>query len=175
MFLTLLAALIAGLGAAGIGIAIYKLSKKKVGKWIIPTFAGLGILGYQISYEYSWYEAQLEHQPKDTVIVATDSTAVFFRPWTFVFPLIDSYTLIEPKKIIYSEQKAPKAQLASFILYRVDKSIQDALTHKKHVLNCTTAELIQLKEDNQIDSKTKIKKLGKEDKLFKVVCQTQPA
>ena len=53
MLWTLLAIVVAGLGAAGIALLLRKLTRNKLPKWIVPLFGGLGMLGYQIFYEYS--------------------------------------------------------------------------------------------------------------------------
>lgn len=171
MFWTLVAAAVAGLGAAGLGMAAYKLSKKRVGKWIIPVSAGIGILAYQISYEYSWYANQLAHQPAGTVVVAQDTTPSFFRPWTYLFPLTSSYTLLEPSQILYQESTNPSARIASFILYRIEKAPVDALIYKPHVLNCNTGELLQLQQDNNPDPSVAMRQLTEQDPLFLAVCR----
>ena len=51
----LVATFSAGLGAAGIAFLLRSLSKQKLPKWIIPAFAGIGMLGYQIYFEYNWF------------------------------------------------------------------------------------------------------------------------
>ena len=63
MLWTLLAIAVTGLGAAGIALLLRKLTRNKLPKWIVPLFGGLGMLGYQIFYEYSWFEHQLQRQP----------------------------------------------------------------------------------------------------------------
>lgn len=170
MFLTLLAAAVAGLGAAGIGFGLRKISGQRIGKWIIPACAGLGILLYQISYEYSWYSNQLLHKPEAAVVVGTEATPAFFRPWTFFLPLTTAYTLVDPTKVTYQEQAEPKAPIATFVLYRIEKAPSDALIMKKHVLNCETGELIQLRQDNELDPNAKMRVLSKDNALFKAVC-----
>lgn len=170
MFLILLAAAAAGLGAAGIGFALRKLSGNRIGKWIIPACAGLGILGYQISYEYSWYDNQLLHQAENTIIVSVENTPMFLRPWTYVVPLTTAYTVLDPKNIVYNQQPDGEARLASFILYRIEKAPQDAMKYSAHVLNCNTGELIQLNAQQQPDPAVKMRVLNSEDNLFKQVC-----
>ena len=43
MLWTLLAIVVAGLGAAGIALLLRKLTRNKLPKWIVPLFGGLGI------------------------------------------------------------------------------------------------------------------------------------
>ena len=170
MFWIIVAAAAAGLGAAGIGIGIRKLSRNRIGKWIIPASAGLGILLYQVSYEYSWYNNQLLHQPEGSVVVAVENQPSFLRPWTFIFPLTTAYTLLDPEEVIFEEQTAPYAKLARFYLYRIEKAPTEIMKYKQHVLNCTTAELVQLADDHKIDTRVKIRKLGSDDLLLNTIC-----
>lgn len=170
MFWIIVAAAAAGLGSAGIGLAIRKLSRNKIGKWIIPASAGLGILLYQISFEYSWYDNQELHQPKGSLVVAVENQPSLLRPWTFFFPLTTAYTLLDPQEIVYQEQADPYAKLARFYLYRIEKAPTEIMKYKQHLLNCTTAELVQLTDKQQIDTRVKIRKLGSNDALFKAVC-----
>lgn len=170
MFWIIIAAAAAGLGAAGIGIGIRKLSRNRIGKWIIPASAGLGILLYQISFEYSWYDNQKQHQPEGSIVVATESEPSFLRPWTFVFPLTTAYTLLDPQEIIYDQQTDPDASIARFYLYRIEKAPTEVMKYKQHLLNCTTSELIQLSDDHTPDTRVSIRKLNQQDPLFRAVC-----
>lgn len=167
----LLAAAAAGLVAGGIGFGLRKLSGNRIGKWIIPASAGLGILLFQISYEYSWYDNQLLHQPEGSVVVATENTPIFFRPWTFFFPLTTAYTLLEPRDIVYQEQTEPYARIAQFYLYRIEKAPQEVMKYQQHLLNCSNGELIQLNKDQQIDANVKMRVLDKNSTLYKEVCR----
>lgn len=166
----LLAAAAAGVVAGGIGFGLRKLSGNRIGKWIIPASAGLGILLFQISYEYSWYDNQLAHQPASSVVVATEATPSFLRPWTFFIPLTTAYTLLDPNEIVYQEQAEPYARIARFYLYRIEKAPQEVMKYQQHLLNCGTAELVQLTKDNHIDENVKIRVLDKSSTLYKEVC-----
>lgn len=170
MLWIIIAAAAAGLGSAGVGIAIRKLSGNRIGKWIIPASAGLGVLLYQISFDYSWYDNQLLHQPEGSLIVATENQPSFLRPWTYFFPLTTAYTLLDPQEIVYQEQADPYAKLARFYLYRIEKAPTEVLKYKQHLLNCTTAELVQLDNKQNMDTRVKVRKLSSQDKLFSTVC-----
>ena len=56
MFWTFVATIFSGLGAAGIALGIRALTRKKAPKWIIPAFAGAGMLAYLVYGEYNWFE-----------------------------------------------------------------------------------------------------------------------
>ena len=50
MLWTLLAIVVAGLGAAGIALLLRKLTRNKLPRWIVPLFGGLGMLANQVFY-----------------------------------------------------------------------------------------------------------------------------
>jgi len=58
MLFEFIATIAAGFGLAGIALVITHLSKlagKKAPRWLIPLFGAIGIFGFQISQEYSWF------------------------------------------------------------------------------------------------------------------------
>ncbi len=59
----LIAAIFAGLGAAGLGLLLRTLSGKRLPRWIVPVCAGLGMLGYQIQHEYGWFDHKRQQLP----------------------------------------------------------------------------------------------------------------
>tara|TARA_R110002126_G_scaffold150368_1_gene296568 strand:+ start:19500 stop:20027 length:528 start_codon:yes stop_codon:yes gene_type:complete len=86
MLWELIATIVAGLGAAGIALAIRFISRKKAPRWLIPAFAGLGMLGFQIQSEYSWYQHQSGLLPEGVVVVRTVQQQAVWRPWSYLYP-----------------------------------------------------------------------------------------
>ncbi|MHB1371312.1 MAG: hypothetical protein ACYCW7_14085, partial [Pseudomonadaceae bacterium] len=64
MFWHLIAAVAAALAGAGIALVLRSLSGKRLPAWIIPVFAGLGMFGYTIYYEYTWFETSQARLPQ---------------------------------------------------------------------------------------------------------------
>lgn len=142
MLWTLIAIGISGLGAAGIAMLLRKLTGNRLPKWIIPAFGGLGMLAYQIYYEYSWFEHQLQRQPAESVLVASETGEVLWRPWTYYWPLTNAFTVLDSKSL--QRQDASGNNVVAFNLYRFEKQHIDRVSHQPHLLNCTTAELLPL-------------------------------
>ena len=69
MFWTFIATVFCGLGAAGIALGIRAVFRKATPKWLIPVFAGAGMLGYLIYGEYTWFELKQSQLPEEAVIV----------------------------------------------------------------------------------------------------------
>ena len=91
----LIGAIFAGLGAAGIGLLLRKVSGKRLPRWIIPALGGLGMLGYQIQTEYSWYEHKRSLLPESARVVQAEQDAMFWRPWTYLFPMTTAFSVVD--------------------------------------------------------------------------------
>jgi hypothetical protein len=81
-----IATVFAGFGAAGIALFIRSLSRKKSPRWLIPVFAGAGMLGFQIYSEYTWFDHQSSRLPEGVEVVRTVQETAPWRPWSFWYP-----------------------------------------------------------------------------------------
>lgn len=167
MLWTILAIVISGLGAAGIAMLLRKLMGNRLPKWIIPAFGGLGMLAYQIYYEYSWFEHQLQRQPAESVLVASETGEVFWRPWTFFWPMTTAFTVLDSKSLMREEGSGNS--VVAFNLYRFEKQHVDRVSHQPHLLNCTTAELLPLDAQKK-PLLEKMKRIERDGLLFQHAC-----
>ena len=166
MFWTFVATVFCGLGAAGIALGIRAASRQKAPRWIIPVFAGAGMLGYLVYGEYTWYDHKQALLPDEAVIVDTESDGIFWRPWTFVFPYVSAFTTIDTKSI---SRDTGNPQVVRFTLYRFDQKVTDSVSHRVHLLNCDTRELVPLAADGRPRVDT-MKVLDRNDNLLKTAC-----
>ena len=167
MIWTIIAIVFSGLGAAGVALILRKLTRNKLPKWIIPVFAGMGMLGYQISYEYSWFEHQVARQPDAAVVVSTETGQVFWRPWTYHFPMIIAFTVIDTENMVKTEVEGN--ELVEFMLYRFEKQHVDLVSHQAYLLNCSTAEMLPLNEHRH-PVLQKLRRLDSSEVLYQTVC-----
>jgi hypothetical protein len=167
MLWTILAIGIAGLGAAGIAMLLRKLSGNRLPKWIIPALGGLGMLSYQIYYEYSWFEHQLQRQPAESVLVASETGEVFWRPWTFFWPMTTAFTVLDSKSLL--REDAAASNVVAFNLYRFEKQHVDRVSHQPHLLNCSTAELLPLDAQKK-PLLQQLKRIERTDALYQRAC-----
>ena len=165
----LVATFSAGLGAAGIAFLLRTLSKQKLPKWIIPAFAGIGMLGYQIYFEYNWFAHQSSRQPEGTVITASYKGEVFWRPWTYFFPRITAFKVVDSNNLQVRE--ADGLTLVEFIEYRFEKKYIDVVTHQRYVLNCNDAQMIAVSDERQVVSQQP-STVARDSVLFRTVCAT---
>ncbi|MCK7548040.1 hypothetical protein ACFQGA_13870 [Marinobacter koreensis] len=166
MFWNLIATVFCGLGAAGIALGIRAATRKKAPRWLIPAFAGAGMLAYLIHGEYTWYDHKKELLPDEAVIVDTENDGIIWRPWTFVFPYVTAFSTVDLKSI---SRDTDNPDIVRFTLYRFEQKVTDAVSHRVHLLNCATDELVPLGSNGspRIDN---MKVLDQSDPLLTTVC-----
>ncbi len=168
MIWNLIATLVAGLGAAGIALILRSLSRQKLPKWIVPVFAGLGMLGYQIYMEYTWFELKKEKLPEGFVVVSSESNSMIWRPWTFVFPMTDAFTVLDLHKVNHRMTK--DGALVDFPLFRFERGYVDNAQMRGHVLSCETGEMVQVDDDLKMQPGTLVK-VDTSSPLYQQVCR----
>lgn len=95
MLWELLATVFAGLGAAGVALALRAFTKRRLPAWAIPVFAGSAMLGFQIYSEYTWFSHQRSLLPEDVIVVRTVEETAPWRPWTYVVPQTVRFIAVE--------------------------------------------------------------------------------
>ena len=169
MILHLLAVFSAGLGAAGIAFLLRSLSGQRLAKWIIPVFAGIGMMSYQIYFEYNWFDHQSTRQPDGVVVTSSQAGQVFWRPWTYFYPITTVFTVVDTNNLQVREAKG--LTLVEFIEYRFEKKYIDVVTHQAYVMNCTEAQIIAISDEHQALSKQP-RSVDRDSALFLAVCST---
>ena len=167
MFWDLVATVFAGLGAAGIAYGIRGLTFKKAPKWIIPVFAGLGMMGYQVYIEYTWFEHMQSRLPADTEVVSTVEDKVFWRPWSYAAPQITRFTVLDKASI---SRGVAGDDVVQFVLYRFKSSYGDRVAEKAYLLNCRSRELVPLSDVGEPET-AGMKLLSSGDTLLGAVCR----
>ncbi|MEX0605145.1 MAG: hypothetical protein WD623_07260 [Marinobacter sp.] len=167
MFWDLVATVFAGLGAAGIAYGIRGLTLKKAPKWIIPVFAGLGMMGYQIYIEYTWFGHMQSRLPAETEVVSTVEDKVFWRPWSYFAPQITRFTVLDKSSIL---RDVAGEDVVQFVLYRFKSSYGDRVAEKAYLLNCQSRELVPVSEAGEPEV-TGMKTLPSGNKLLEAACR----
>jgi len=164
----LIAAIFAGLGAAGIGMLLRFLSGKRLPRWIVPVFGGLGMLGYQINVEYSWYEHKRQLLPDTAQVVQVEHDAMFWRPWTYLFPMATAFSVVDEQSMAVQEQDGERR--VEFLLYHFEKQVQDRVTHQAWLMNCTTRETLPLEGEARRPRTEEMRRLAEDAPLYLAVC-----
>lgn len=168
MIWQLIAAVFAGLGAAGIALILRLLSGKRLPRWIVPAFAGLGMLAYQINYEYAWYSHKKQQLPESAQVVSTQVDQMFWRPWTYLFPMTTAFSVVDRDNLVSSQ--ADGERLVEFIVYRFEKHYKDRLTHQAYLMNCTTQQKVPLVGENRQPRLAGLHRVDTSAPLFQAVC-----
>ncbi len=100
MFWTLLAAFVAGVAGAGVGLALRHLTRKRLPKGIIPICAGLAMIVATVSQEYGWYPNVLRTMPEDTIVISERRQQAWYQPWTFVEPWVRGFISFSPAETV---------------------------------------------------------------------------
>lgn len=164
----LIAAIFAGLAAAGIGLILRTLSGKRLPSWIVPVFGGLGMLGYQVHVEYTWFEHKQAQLPETTTVISSDTETAVWRPWTFAIPMTTKFSVVDSENIRLIEQD--DALLAEFILYQFERHYTDIIITQPYLLNCDSRELVPLNKESREPVLEEIRTLRETSPLLNSVC-----
>ncbi|WP_110686133.1 hypothetical protein [Salinicola aestuarinus] len=162
------AAASAALGAAGIALLLRALSGRRLPRWMIPAFAGLGLLAYQIHYEYDWYDNKRQQLPESAQVVSTEQSRMLWRPWTYRYPLTTAFSVVDRDTL--RESRANGDRLVEFILYRFERQYRDVLTHQAYLMNCSAGERVPLIGARRRPDLDRLRQLEENDPQRQAVC-----
>lgn len=165
----LVAAIFAGLAAAGIGLLLRTVSGKRLPRWIVPVFAGLGMLAYQIHHEYSWFSYKQLQLPESSRVVAIEKGEAFWRPWTYFYPMTIAFEVVDRDNL--ARTRAADEPLVEFILYRFEKLHMDRVTTQAYLMNCRTREMLPLSGEEGRPRFSELRRLEASDPLLEAVCE----
>lgn len=117
MLLELIATIFAGLGAAGIALFARLITAKRVPRWTIPAFAGIGMLGFQIASEYTWFSHQQSLLPKGVVVAKKVTESQAWKPWTLIYPQTLRFIAIDTHSIT-TNKISPNVVLADLYFFQ---------------------------------------------------------
>lgn len=162
----LLAVFIIGLCVGGIAFFIRKVSRDRLPKWIIPVFAGLGMLGYLAYYDYTWFEFKRSQLPPQAVVIEQGRASNFFRPWSYIVSSVSSFVILDGAT---RETQLDGQKLVEYIRYEFINDYTERLESKPYVLNCTTAEQLPAPQQGKPASGT-VELIARDSLLYKQLC-----
>ena len=95
MFLTLIAVFVAGIGGAGLAMALRFTFRGRLPAWITPLFAGGAMIAATISTEYTWFSSQTDNLPEGMEVIVTRERAAWWQPWTYIRPYNDGFIALD--------------------------------------------------------------------------------
>ncbi|MDZ4136956.1 MAG: hypothetical protein U1D06_15410, partial [Paracoccaceae bacterium] len=82
------------------------LSRSRLPKWTLPAAIGAGMLIFSIWNEYTWWHRTAGALPEAVVILSSPSDRVFYRPWTYVFPVSTRFMALDRTVLKTSAQNS---------------------------------------------------------------------
>ncbi|MEQ6916988.1 hypothetical protein [Halomonas aquatica] len=165
----LIAAVFAGLGAAGVGLILRMASGKRLPRWIVPVCGGLGMLGYQIYNEYAWFDHKQQQLPETAEVVSVEEGHMFWRPWTFAFPMTTAFTIVDQDGL--AVRRTDEGRLVEFILYRFEKEYVDQVSHQAWLMNCATREILPLEGETRTPRTDEMRRIDESAPLYRAICK----
>jgi hypothetical protein len=87
MLFEFIAAIAVGLGTAGLALILRHISGARLPIWLAPASAGLAMIAFMVTMEYSWMDRTTERLPDGVVVVNASQESSWYRPWTYLKPL----------------------------------------------------------------------------------------
>lgn len=165
----LIAAIAAAMAGAGVALLLRSLTRNRLPKWIIPVFAGVGMLSYTIYFEYTWFDTKQARLPEGSVVVSAEKGAMLWRPWTMKYPMPLVYTVLDGANAQIED--TDRGRIARFVLYRFEKQhLISTVTSDSYQLLCAERAMFRLNEAGEAKFET-LTELDKEAPLYQAVCE----
>ncbi|WP_111496697.1 MULTISPECIES: hypothetical protein [Marinobacter] len=166
MFWNFVATIFAGLGAAGLAYGIRAATRNRAPRWLVPVFAGAGMLGFLAHGEYTWFDHKSAQLPDSAVVVNKQSESAIWRPWSLVVPQVVRFTVLDTNSIVRTDQNP---DVVTFYLYQFEKSYTDAVTEQVYLLNCASQELVPVNDEGKAETQS-LMELSDDDRLLGAAC-----
>lgn len=95
MFYELLATLFAGFAGGGLALLLNMITRGALPKSAMLVTAAVFMLAFAIWSELNWFPRSQEQLPDSVVVVRTNESTAFYRPWTYVIPFVDRFIAVD--------------------------------------------------------------------------------
>ena len=171
MLMDLIATLAAGAGLVGFVIIARHLSGGRLPKWTIPAAIGAGMLLFSIWNEYTWYYRTTSALPEQVIILSSPTDKVFYRPWTYIFPVSSRFAALDGTVMVKSIENSAFRRAEVLLVQRWTPTKRVPLAFD--CANDRRADLIEgaeLAPDGTLTGGTWMD-VGKDDELQRAACQ----
>ncbi len=118
MLLDFVAAIAAGLGAAGLMMGLRFLSGQRLPMYWVSGLAGVAMISMMVYLEYSWAGRTIEQLPEGVVVTAESQEAMWYRPWTYAKPLTLRLVAIDTRRNRHHAQQPQQVMTTVMLLGR---------------------------------------------------------
>ncbi len=137
----LLAVFIMALCMGGLALGLRRLTRNRLPRWLVPASAAAGMFGYLAYYDYAWYDFKRGQLPADAKVIAERRDPSFFRPWSYVYPSVSAFTVLDGR---FAAQIKDQQRLVQYLAYTFRQDPIEGLDTRAFVLNCSTRERVQM-------------------------------
>ncbi|MEM7742701.1 MAG: hypothetical protein AAF409_03235 [Pseudomonadota bacterium] len=116
MLIEFIAAFAAAAVGAGIAMLVRMVTKGALPRVMVPIFAAVGMFGFTIWGEYSWFSRTADALPEGVVVVQTYAEPSSFRPWTHLTPFVSRFMAVD-QTAIRANADVPGQRLVELLLF----------------------------------------------------------
>ena len=110
------AAITAAFAGAGIGLICRHLSRGRLPGSIIPIFAAIGMFGFAVWSEYSWFERTRASLPNSVAVTSQIAEPSTYRPWTYLAPFTSRFIAVD-QAAIRTNPNVPDQRMTEIMLF----------------------------------------------------------
>lgn len=147
MLMEFIAAIALGFAAAGVIMTLRWLSGGRVPKALIPVAAGLGMFGFAIWSEYSWFARHSSALPERMVVVTSVRESSSWRPWTWALPFVTRFAAVDTAGVKRND-KLPGLVMANVYLF----ARRQPPARLPHIIDCPGLRRAELAGDVRFDA-----------------------
>lgn len=118
MLMDFVATITAGVGLAGVVMAIRHFSRGRLPKYAIPIAIGLGMLIFSVWNEYTWLPRVTKALPVGVVVLSAPADRSAWRPWTYLFPVASRFAALDRTSMLTSAANPAIRRMDAMIVQR---------------------------------------------------------
>jgi hypothetical protein len=123
MYVDIITIIAAGFAAAGVALILNRLTGRRLPRWIIPAFAGAGMIAMSLTNEYRWYPRTLTLLPAGFEVISTVDYSAPFSPWTYLVPYVNRFAAVDVAGV-QRNANAPDMRLTNVVFFHRWQPVQ---------------------------------------------------
>ncbi|MCC9620280.1 hypothetical protein LPB41_01140 [Thalassospira sp. MA62] len=146
MYVFIFTTVVVGFASAGVVMVLFRLLGRKAPKYLIPLVAALGMFGYMIWDEYTWFDRYAARLPDNITVIQMFQDETAFAPWTLVVAPTSRFTAIDRNKLVTNPDNPDQKQVTTLLLKKGGETL--ALTH---LIDCAQARRGYITPQTELD------------------------
>lgn len=131
MFIDVLIAACAAFAAAGILLAVFKLTGRKAPRTLLMAVAAVAIVGVTATLRYQWADNTEKLLPPEMVVIERLTFSNLIEPWSVVHPVTDRLVVLDRGSIL---RNAAHPDMVMVDVLLVDRAADTMVA--RHLVDC---------------------------------------